>query len=160
MTTMRRWTARTGNRIGVRLYRALNGRLSSGRRDVTVLLLTAPGRRSGIPRSACVRYLETPDGLLVWGTGGGAPTDPDWFRNLRAADELDVQLRGRRFRARARELTGPERDRVWHDVVLARVPEVQRYALRAGREIPVAVLRLEDPAPGVGVRRRPSAGRR
>ncbi len=73
MHTGRRWFARTGNRIGVRMYRVLDGRLASGRRDVTVLLLTVPGRRTGSPRSTCVRYLDTDEGMLVWGTGSGSP---------------------------------------------------------------------------------------
>ncbi|HEX6918049.1 MAG TPA: nitroreductase/quinone reductase family protein, partial [Phycicoccus sp.] len=125
--------------------RTLDGRLSSGRRDVTVLMLTVPGRRTGVPRSACVRYLDTPDGLVVWGTGGGAPRDPDWFRNLRAAGRAEVQVRDRRFRALARELVADERERVWSDVVLARAPEVVRYARKAGRVVPVAVLVPEEP---------------
>lgn len=145
MTTMRHRFTRTGNRFGVWLYRTLDGRLSSGRRDVTVLVLTVPGRRTGVPRSACVRFLEAPDGLVVWGTGGGAPRDPDWFRNLRAAGRAEVQVRGRRFRALARELVADERERVWSDVVLARAPEVERYARKAGRVVPVAVLVPEEP---------------
>ena len=45
-------------------------------------------------------------------------------------------------------LVGPERDRVWREVVLARVPEVAKYERKAGRTIPVALLRpvgVSDP---------------
>ena len=42
-------------------------------------------------RSTCLRYLETADRFLVWGTGSGSPHDPDWFRNLRKAEVTDVQ---------------------------------------------------------------------
>jgi deazaflavin-dependent oxidoreductase (nitroreductase family) len=122
------------------MYRTLDGRLSSGSRDVRVLMVTTPGRRTGIPRSTCVRYLQTPEGFLVWGTGSGSPTDPDWFRNLRKAQVAEVQVRARRLRARPRELVGDERDTVWNQVVLARAPEVAKYEKRAGRTIPVAVL--------------------
>jgi deazaflavin-dependent oxidoreductase (nitroreductase family) len=131
---------RTGGRIGVWMYRRLDGRLSSGSKDVHVLMITAPGRRTGLPRSTCVRYLENDEGYLVWGTGSGSPQDPDWFRNLRRADTVDVQVRADHLRARPRELLGPERDAVWRDVVLARAPEVAKYEKRAGRVIPVAVL--------------------
>ena len=102
-TRSRRWT-RVGNRVGVRMYRILGGRLASGKKGVHVLMVTTPGRRTGIPRSTCVRYLDTAEGYLV------------------------------------RELVGAERDAAWTDVVLARAPEVERYARRAGRVIPVAVL--------------------
>lgn len=135
---------RTGNRIGVWMYRALDGRLSSGSKAVRVLMVTTPGRRTGVPHSTCVRFLESDGGLVVWGTGSGSPRDPDWFRNLRAADVADVQVGARRMRARARELLGAERDTVWSSVVLAQAPEVERYARRAGRTIPVAVLEPID----------------
>lgn len=89
---MNRRLARIGNRVGVWLYRALNGQLASARRDVRVLLLTTRGRRTGLPRSTCVRYLDVVGRLVVWGTGAGSPRDPDWFMNLRAADTTDVQI--------------------------------------------------------------------
>jgi deazaflavin-dependent oxidoreductase (nitroreductase family) len=132
--------ARTGNRIGVWMYRRLDGRLSSGSKKVHVLMLTTPGRRTGIPRSTCVRYLETPDGLVVWGTGSGSRRDPDWFENLRRVPTTQVQVRERRWEAAVRELVGDERDTMWRETVLAQAPEVERYARKAGRTIPVAVL--------------------
>jgi deazaflavin-dependent oxidoreductase (nitroreductase family) len=131
---------RVGNRIGVWMYRTLDGRLSSGSKDVTVLMITTPGRRTGIARSTCVRYLDTAEGFVVWGTGSGSPQDPDWFRNLRVVEVADVQVRDKRLQVRPREVVGPERDQLWNDLVLARAPEVQKYDRRAGRTIPVAIL--------------------
>ena len=122
------------------MYRTLDGRLSSGRRDVHILMITAPGRRTALPRSTCVRYLPWDGGYLVWGTGSGSRDEPDWFRNLRAADVVTVQVLADVLRSRRRELLGEERDRVWRDVVLSQAPEVARYERRAGRTIPVALL--------------------
>lgn len=149
MARSTRWTARAGTRIGVWMYRTLDGRMSSGSKKVTVLMVTTPGRRTGLPRSTCVRYLETAEGLVVWGTGSGSPQDPDWFRNLRQAREAAVQVRADTFTVRPRELLGTERDAVWHDVVLGRAPEVAKYARKAGRTIPVALLtRVEEQPTG------------
>jgi deazaflavin-dependent oxidoreductase (nitroreductase family) len=140
MTSLKRRVDRVGNRIGVWMYRTLDGRLSSGSKDVHVLMLTTPGRRTGIPRSTCVRYLETPDGIVVWGSGSGSRHDPDWFQNLRAATTTHVQVRDRHFDVHPRELHGEERDRMWRDVILTEAPEVEKFARKAGRTIPVAVL--------------------
>ena len=137
---------RVGNRIGVWLYRALDGRLSSGSKDVHVLLVTTPGRRTGRLRATCVRYLDTDEGLMVWGTGSGSPSDPDWFQNLRRAPLAEVQVRDRTFTVRPRELHGKERDAAWTDTVLAQAPEAAKYARRAGRVIPVALLEPVDSA--------------
>ncbi|MFC5175292.1 nitroreductase/quinone reductase family protein [Nocardioides taihuensis] len=139
MSFQRRLT-RVGNRIGVWMYRTLDGRLSSGSKRVTVLMITTPGRRTGLPRSTCVRYLERPEGLVVWGTGSGSPQDPDWFQNLRRVTVAHVQLRDRHVDLRPRELHGDERDAMWRDVILAEAPEVEKFARKAGRTIPVAVL--------------------
>jgi deazaflavin-dependent oxidoreductase (nitroreductase family) len=137
---MKRRLTRLGNRSGVWMYRVLDGRLSSGSKDVHVLLITTPGRRTGLPRSTCVRFLEAEGGLVVWGTGSGSPLDPDWFENLRVTDAADVQVRSEHLRVRPRELLGAERDAVWRDTVLGQAPEVAKYAHKAGRTIPVAVL--------------------
>jgi deazaflavin-dependent oxidoreductase (nitroreductase family) len=134
-----------GNRIGVGMYRALDGRLASGSKNVHVLVITSPGRRTGVPRSTCVRYLDTAGGFVVWGTGSGSPRDPDWFRNLRTAAVADVQVGAKRLRVKPRELADTERDAVWTDVVLAQAPEVAKYARKAGRTIPVAVLEPVEP---------------
>jgi deazaflavin-dependent oxidoreductase (nitroreductase family) len=125
------------NSIGVWCYRRTSGAAVGG--AAKALVLTVPGRRSGEPRSTCVAYLETTDGLLVWGTASGAPRDPDWFRNLRAASVADVQIGARRVAVVPRELLGAERDAAWA-TILARRPGVARYARKAGRVIPVALL--------------------
>jgi len=81
-----------------------------------------------------------PDGFVAWGTGSGSPRDPDWFRNLRTSKVADVQVRAKALQVRPRELVGGERDAMWNDVVLAQAPQVSKYAKRAGRTIPMAVL--------------------
>ena len=125
------------NRLGVWFYRRTSGRAVGGAGKA--LVLTVPGRRSGQPRSTCMAYLDTEDGRLVWGTASGAPRDPDWFRNLRAAGRAEVEVGGGRTSVVARELLGAERDAAWA-TVLARRPGVARYASKAGRTIPVALL--------------------
>ena len=141
---MRRQLTRAGNRIAVWLYRRLDGRRSSGRKNDKVLLITVPGRPTGRARSTSVRFLQTAEGPVVWGTGSGSTRDPDWFRNLRAADVADVQIGRDRLLVRPRELSGAARDTMWADTILTRAPEVARYARKAGRTIPVAVLHPLD----------------
>lgn len=146
MTRTKAWSTH----VGTALYRRSGGRLAGGTDDAPVLLLTVPGRRTGLPRSACVRTIPHDGGYLVWGTGAGSPTDPDWFRNLRHARAGEARLGNQSFRFSARELTGDEREQVWNGVVLARLPSVARYARRAGRRIPVALLTPEKSTEGDG----------
>jgi deazaflavin-dependent oxidoreductase (nitroreductase family) len=136
---LRNELTRGGNRFGVWFYLTLDGRFSTSERT-PVLVLTSPGRRTGLPRSTCVRYLEIRDGLLVWGTGSGAPRDPDWVRNLRRSPVVSVRRGARQETMQARELHGTERDEAWRDTVLRRFPDVRRYAENADRPIPVMLL--------------------
>jgi deazaflavin-dependent oxidoreductase (nitroreductase family) len=140
MGSMRHRFTRTGNRIGVWLHRVGRGRLDSGGK-ARVLMVTSPGRRTGVPRSTMVRFLDHDGGYLVWGSGSGSPTDPDWFRNLRRTQRARIEIGTRGLDVRPQELTGAERDRVWRDVVLAQVPGVAKYERKARRTIPVALLR-------------------
>ena len=139
MPDVKQQLTRVGNRVAVWLYEVLDGRVSSGR-GVHVLVITTSGRRTGLQRSTCVRYLDTAGGFVVWGTGSGSPRDPDWFRNLRDAEVAIARVGAKRHQVRPRELVGRERDRMWNNVVLAQAPEVAKYAQRANRKIPVAVL--------------------
>ncbi|MFD1505780.1 nitroreductase family deazaflavin-dependent oxidoreductase [Georgenia yuyongxinii] len=142
---------RQGNAIGRWVHHAFKGRLDAFG-DQAVLMVTSPGRRTGKPRSTMVRYLDHHGGYLVWGTGSGSPTDPDWFRNLRATTRAVVEIGTMPEEVIPRELLGTERDRVWREVVLVRAPGVAKYEAKAGRVIPVAHLR---PASSPG-RSRPS----
>ena len=144
MATLRHRMMRRGNAIGLWIHRRFRGRLDSGG-SATVLMLTSPGRRTGLPRSVMVRYLPYDGGYLVWGTGSGSPTEPDWFRNVRGATRAQVEIGTTSTTVTPRVRTGPERDKVWHDVVLAATPGVAKYEAKAGRIIPVAVLQPVAP---------------
>jgi deazaflavin-dependent oxidoreductase (nitroreductase family) len=135
--SVRRRLQSWGNRFGVWLYRRTSGRAGGGADKV--LVLTVPGRRTATPRSTCMSYVETADGLLVWGSASGAPSDPDWFRNLRAVESAQILVGDQVRTVVPRELLGAERDAAWQ-TVLARRPGVARYARKAGRTIPVALL--------------------
>lgn len=129
-----------GNAIGVWMHRAFRGRLDGGGRVGGVLMVTSPGRRTGVPRSAMVRYLSDGEDYLVWGTGSGSPTEPDWFRNLRRTEEATIEIGTRAQRVRREVLDGAELDAVWVGTVLAQIPSVGKYERKAGRTIPVARL--------------------
>ena len=52
------------------------------------------------------------------------------------APEVEVQMRGERFAARARMLTDSERQEVWDDIRRA-IPQMNVYEKRTGRNIRV-----------------------
>jgi deazaflavin-dependent oxidoreductase (nitroreductase family) len=78
------------------------------------------GRRSGAVRRTPVNVFRRGDRYVVALTYGA---DSQWVRNVLAAGELDVEIRGRRIR-----LTAPE---IVHDEARRLVPAPVRIPLRA-----------------------------
>jgi deazaflavin-dependent oxidoreductase (nitroreductase family) len=136
---------RTANRLAAFLYRRSNGRIGGTIKGTPVLLLTAPGRRSGLPRTTSVTYFEHDGAYVVVGSAGGMKDDPQWFKNLRATPTAHIQIGARALDVGVRIARGDERDQLWRDVVTARAPFFNRYHEKSGRVIPIAVL---EPAPG------------
>lgn len=60
-------------------------------------LLTVRGRRTGVPRTTPVALIEVNGKLWVLGAYG----EVNWVRNLRAAGDAVLRLRGRQRRIRA-----------------------------------------------------------
>ncbi len=79
------------------------------------------------------------DRLVIVGSWGGAATDPDWVRNLRAEPRATVK-QGRDVReVRAEEVDGTDRDRLWKLVTEA-FPLYATYQRKTKRVIPLFVL--------------------
>ncbi|HET8560322.1 MAG TPA: nitroreductase family deazaflavin-dependent oxidoreductase [Marmoricola sp.] len=120
-------------------------RLSRGRLTLLMLaglpelMLTVPGRRSGLPRSTPLLYVPHPGGHLVAGSNWGHPKPPVWVANLAAADRATVTIHGRQSTVVPRRVTGAEREQVWQHM-LETWPNYAKYAERTTREIPVFLL--------------------
>ncbi len=123
------------------IFKATNGRFTSlGPPAMPMLTLTAIGRRSGEPRSvqlACVEHVGDP---LVVASAMGQERHPAWRYNLETNPEVQVQMRGERFAARAELLSDAEKQAVWDDVRRA-IPQLNVYEKRTDRNIRVFRLR-------------------
>jgi deazaflavin-dependent oxidoreductase (nitroreductase family) len=108
-------------------------------KPVTALLLTTTGRKSGQRYIMPLFYGDAGGRYVIIASKGGAPDHPGWYKNLSAHPDVDVQIKARKFKARARTVTGPERQQLW-DMMAAAFPSYNDYQKKAGREIPVVVL--------------------
>lgn len=122
------------------VQRATKGRWSLLRiAGLPGLMLTVPGRRSGIPRSTPVLHVPWRGGQLVAGSNFGGPTSPVWVVNVRAATTVEVTIDGVTRTAVPRELEGTEREEAWAHM-LRTWPNYAKYAERTDRLIPVFFL--------------------
>ena len=103
------------------------------------LILTVTGRRSGKPYRMGLIYGECDGGYVIIGSKGGAPEHPAWYLNLVANPDVQVQIRDRKFHARARVATGGERARLW-TMMSERYGGYADVQKNTAREFPVVVL--------------------
>lgn len=123
----------------VRRYLETDGAVGHEWNGVTTLVLTTTGRKSGEQRRSAMIYGEHDGAYVVIASQGGAPTHPNWYHNLTANPEVEVQVGADRFKARARTAEGEERDRLW-SVMTGVWPNFDVYQTRTDRIIPVVVL--------------------
>jgi deazaflavin-dependent oxidoreductase (nitroreductase family) len=116
------------------------------RNGTTILLLFTTGRRSGQQRVNALifqPYDGSEGAYTVIASKGGADSPPDWFRNLEAQPDVEVQVKGDRFPARARVATPEEHPALWAKMVEA-WPDYDAYQAKTDRPIPVVVLERAD----------------
>lgn len=123
----------------VRRYRETDGAEGHDWNNTTVLLLTTKGRNSGDPYTTPLIYQRHGDDYVVVASNGGDPDHPDWYKNLMAEPEVEAQVKGDRFKARARTATGEERPELWR-LMAATWPDYDEYTKKTDREIPIVVL--------------------
>ena len=124
----------------VQRYRDTGGEIGHRwKRGSKILLLTTKGRKTGEPRTTPLIYEEDGDRYVIVASQGGAPEHPGWYRNLAKSPEVGVQIKGERFRARARDARGEERERLWR-AMNEIWPHYDEYQTKTDREIPVVVL--------------------
>jgi deazaflavin-dependent oxidoreductase (nitroreductase family) len=126
-------------------FRANAGRVSGPFEGAPMVLVHHRGRKSGQEYGTPMMYLpdETePDIIYVFATKGGAPTNPDWYRNLTAAGDGSVERGTDAYKVTVRELTGAERDLIYAEQA-RRYPGFAEYERQTAgvRTIPVLELR-------------------
>ncbi|SDR27700.1 nitroreductase family deazaflavin-dependent oxidoreductase [Thermostaphylospora chromogena] len=120
-------------------YRQTNGAEGHDWNGTTTLLLTTVGRRTGREHTTPLIYRPYGDAYLVVASKGGAETPPDWYLNLRQNPEVEVQVKDKVFKARARTATPEEKPDMWRTMTRA-WPDYDEYQKKTSREIPVVVL--------------------
>lgn len=125
-------------------FRANEGRVGGQFESAPMVLLHHRGRKSGAEYVAPTMYLRSetdPDVIYVFASKGGAPTNPDWYRNLTAAGEATVEVGTETYQVKVTDVTGADRDRIYAEQA-RRYPGFAEYERRTAgvRTIPVLEL--------------------
>jgi deazaflavin-dependent oxidoreductase (nitroreductase family) len=84
-------------------------------------------------------YIPDDDRLLVIASNAGAPTHPDWYRNVAAHPRVTVEVGTDTYDATAIVVEGEERVRIWSSIV-ERYPFFADHQAKITRQIPVIAL--------------------
>jgi deazaflavin-dependent oxidoreductase (nitroreductase family) len=128
-------------------FRANEGRVGGPFEGHTLLLLHHKGAKSGTERvNPLAAQALSDDSWAVFASKGGAPTNPDWFHNLLANPEAEIEIGTDRVDVLARVAGEDERDEIWTKQKQI-MPGFAEYEEKTSRQIPVVVLdRHQAPA--------------
>jgi deazaflavin-dependent oxidoreductase (nitroreductase family) len=105
-----------------------------------ILLLTTTGRKSGDERTTPLIYAPYgDDAFTIIASKGGTDEPPAWYLNLSEKPEVEVQVLGDRFKARARTANAEEKPEIWKTMV-SEWPDYDSYQEKTEREIPAVIL--------------------
>lgn len=105
----------------------------------TILLLHTTGRKSGKDITTPLIYRDWENAYLIVASKGGAEDAPQWFLNLEQDPDVELQIKGERFKARARTATPSEKPAMWQHMVDV-WPAYSDYQKQTSRNIPIVVL--------------------
>ncbi len=120
-------------------FRGNHGKVGGPFQGAPLLLINHTGARTGKPRTNPVMYLKDGQRYLVFASKGGADTNPDWYHNLKAHPDVKIEVGNEKIDARAEEITGPDRDRLYARQA-SLYPQFAQYQRQTKRTIPVVAL--------------------
>ncbi len=121
-------------------FRANGGKVGGNFEGMPLLLLHHVGGKTGTERVNPLAYQQLDEGAVaVFASKGGAPTDPDWFRNLKVNPETAIEIGTETREVRARVADDAERNQIW-ERQKEKVPAFAEYEDKTERVIPVVVL--------------------
>jgi deazaflavin-dependent oxidoreductase (nitroreductase family) len=120
-------------------FRANAGKVGGPFEGAPVLILHTRGAKTGQERVNPVVYQPVGDALAVFASKSGAPTNPDWYHNLKANPDVKVEVGTDTINARARILDDDEREPIWEKQKQL-MPGFAEYEQKTSRQIPVVLL--------------------
>ena len=120
-------------------FRANAGMVGGPFQGAPMVLLTSKGAKSGTQHTTPLVYLQDGDRIVVFASMGGAPKDPQWYRNVAANPDVTVEVGTEKYDAKAIITKGAEREELFAKQV-ALIPTFGEYQKKTTRVIPVIVL--------------------
>jgi deazaflavin-dependent oxidoreductase (nitroreductase family) len=120
-------------------FRANGGKVGGMFEGASMILVHHFGAKSGTERVSPMVWFPDGDRILIIASKAGAPTNPDWYHNLKAHPRVTVEVGTETFPVIAEELPRAERDEKWAQITSA-APGFAEYQEKTTRVLPVLAL--------------------
>jgi deazaflavin-dependent oxidoreductase (nitroreductase family) len=120
-------------------FRGNGGRVGGAFEGRPLLLLHTTGAKSGLERVTPLVYQAVGEDYAVFASKGGHPTNPDWYHNLVANPDVEIEVGTTLMSVAARVAEGEERELIWSRQK-SDSPTFAEYEGKTTRAIPVVIL--------------------
>lgn len=120
-------------------FRAHAGRVGGQFEGAPMALVHHVGAKSGTRRVNPMMYQKVGDAYAVFASAAGADRNPDWYFNLLAHPDTEIEIGTETIAVHARELAREERDPIWERQKQS-YPGFADYETKTSRVIPVVLL--------------------
>ncbi len=120
-------------------FRSSGGKVGGQFAGAPMIIITHTGAKSGKTYTSPLVYSKDGDRCVIIASKAGAPKNPSWYHNLVAHPDVTVEIGTEKFKAKASEVKGAERDRLF-EAQAKMMPQFNEYAKKTARKIPVLVL--------------------
>ena len=127
------------NRQVIDEFRTNEGKVSGQFAGAPMILVNHRGAKSGTDYTTPLVYTRDDANYVIIASKGGAPEDPQWYRNLQAHPDVTIEVGTEVIPVTARVAEGDERERLYRAQADA-MPNFDDYAKATTRAIPVVVL--------------------
>jgi deazaflavin-dependent oxidoreductase (nitroreductase family) len=120
-------------------FRANQGKVGGMFAGMPLVLVTTKGAKTGKESIIPVAYSTDGENFVIVASKGGAPENPAWYYNLLAHPEVDIEVGTEKFKVKATDTKGEERDRLFEQHA-KHYPTFNEYKEKTTRVIPVFLL--------------------
>jgi deazaflavin-dependent oxidoreductase (nitroreductase family) len=120
-------------------FRANQGKIGGAMKEMPIVLITMTGAKTGRALTRPLCYSCDGDRIVIIASYGGAPKNPPWYHNLVKNPVVTVEVGTEKYQARAVQVSGAERKRLfpddvdwtvvdaaWHRQAAAAIPDFEK----------------------------------
>lgn len=128
-------------KLHLALFRLTRGRIGGRASGIEMVMLDTIGRKTGQVRTVPIACYPYEGDITVVASNNGSDKDPNWWLNLKAHPQVELQLHTQRYQALAEEMSDAERDAHWPDIIKINPTQIRHQRI-SSRKLPVVRLRL------------------